>query len=343
MSPLLIVLGGGSWLSKACSGVDVLSGLWDSGWDYRVVGRLSALLTTEGVTAAIVLGRDACGFWARIACARAGVPVVQSLHMGRFGLSTHPKRVAWHCANTALDAWTSAFVCVSEDQARFMKSAGLSRRKVIVIPNGVRVSNRNCDADGVGHARRALSLQADDQVLGMISRFSPDKRQDLVVRAFADLSSRFPRARLVFIGDGPTRQTVTRLAEALRLADKVLFAGSRDDVPALLPGLDILVHATNTESFGMVVLEAMAAGIPVVAARCGGLPEIVVDGVTGLLVSPGSAEALRDAVSLLLEDPERALAMGAAGRARAEADYSVDRMVESYARLLEAVGQSMSR
>ncbi|HEY5473945.1 MAG TPA: glycosyltransferase family 4 protein, partial [Candidatus Limnocylindrales bacterium] len=137
MSPLLVVLGGGDWLSQARSGLDVRSGLWDSGRDHRVVGRLSTLLEAEGVTTAIVFGRDACGFWGRIACSRVGVPIVQSLHMGSFGLLTHPKRVASHWANRVLDAGTTAFVCVSADQARFVTSIGLPSHRVLVIPNGV--------------------------------------------------------------------------------------------------------------------------------------------------------------------------------------------------------------
>ncbi len=125
------------------------------------------------------------------------------------------------------------------------------------------------------------------------------------------------------------------------MRDRVLFAGARDHVPSLLAGCDVLALPSYAEGMPLVVLEAMAQSRPVVASAVGGSPEVVVDGVTGLLVPPGDVHALAAALRGLLADPERARRLGEAGRARVEADFSADVMCRRVLRVYDEVTRTM--
>src|SRR3989338_7498561 len=142
-------------------------------------------------------------------------------------------------------------------------------------------------------------------------------------RALADRAGRdgIPPWQWLLVGDGPARDRLRSLAEELGLPGQVMFAGMRDDVASVLPMMDIFVCPSLYEGFGIAIVEAMAAGRPVVASAVGGIPEIVVHEDTGLLVPPGDAAALADALATLLNHPEQARAMGARGLARAREKF----------------------
>jgi glycosyltransferase involved in cell wall biosynthesis len=170
-------------------------------------------------------------------------------------------------------------------------------------------------------------------VLGTVANLSRDKDPVTLLRGFAEIRKTLPGARLVIAGDGPEAGAARAEAERLGVAPDVEFLGFRGDVPRVLAALDVFVLSTRTEGMGIAILEAMAAGVPVVASAVGGVPEVVEDGVTGRLFAAGEAAALRDAVVEILND--RALREGLVGRAlvRVRERFSMDRMVEEYGRL----------
>jgi len=213
-------------------------------------------------------------------------------------------------------------------RAAFVRENRFPRARTTVIPNGMDLA-----------AYETLPrerLWPGRPVIGTVANLSRDKDPDTLLRAFAEIRQTFPHARLVIAGDGPEAGAVRAEAARLGVAGEVEFLGFRGDVPRVLAALDVFVLSTRTEGMGIAILEAMAAGVPVVASAVGGVPEVVEDGVTGRLFAAGEAAALRDAVVEILND--RALREGLIGRAlvRVRERYSLDRMVGDYLRLYGA-------
>jgi glycosyltransferase involved in cell wall biosynthesis len=170
----------------------------------------------------------------------------------------------------------------------------------------------------------------DARILLAVSRLSPQKGIDVAVRALPALPE---DTTLVVLGEGPERAALTRLARDLGVEHRVFLPGRVPDVAAWLRRATLLVHPARWEGFGLGVLEAMLAGLPVVASRVSSLPELVVDGETGFLVAPDDPDTLAAAVVRALEQPE----LGEAGRARARSEFSVARMADRTAALYESI------
>jgi glycosyltransferase involved in cell wall biosynthesis len=166
--------------------------------------------------------------------------------------------------------------------------------------------------------------------VGLIGRISPWKGQHIFLQAAAHVFKGFPNARFVIVGaalfgENEYDQEVKRLPNQLGIEDVVEFSGFRSDVDQVIAGLDLVVHASTTgEPFGQVIIEGMAAGKPIVATNGGGVPEIVADGSTGILVPMGDAQAMADAICRILADPARAKEMGIQGRQRVENYFTVE-------------------
>ena len=176
----------------------------------------------------------------------------------------------------------------------------------------------------------------DARRLVSVGRLASVKAYDVLLRAFARVSHKRPRLSLTLVGDGPEREALERLAERLGVSSKVDFAGFRDDVPDLLSKQDLFVLSSRHEGISIAILEAMRAGLPVVATRVGGVPDTVVDGVTGVLVPPDDAPRLAEAIDRLLECPCSLRAIGAAGRAVQRRGFSLGPMRERYLELYGA-------
>jgi len=219
---------------------------------------------------------------------------------------------------------------------------GYRREKIAVIRNGVVLPQRSA---AHGRVRRELQVPPGAPLVGVISRLNPLKGIEYFLDAAARLSTQFGDARFVIVGDGidpPYRESLERRAGALGLAGRVIFTGFRLDMESVLAELDVSVLPSLSEGLSNVLLESMAAGIPVVATRVGGNPEVVQDGATGFLVPPRDSGALVDAVARLLDNRALAAAFGEAGRKRAEREFSVSRLVTEtenlYRRLLADAG-----
>jgi glycosyltransferase involved in cell wall biosynthesis len=196
-------------------------------------------------------------------------------------------------------------------------------------------------------ARRATPVAGlpprDGPVVGTISHLIPWKGQDVFLYAAAQLLRRHPDARFVIVGDPifqfrRERERLEGIVRYLGIGDRVAFAGHREDVPALLGTFDVFALPSLYEPFGRVLIEAMAAERPIVASQAGGVPEIVVDGQTGMLVPPGDPEALANGLAAILEDPARAGQLAAAARERVAACFSLDATVRGVMASYEAFG-----
>jgi glycosyltransferase involved in cell wall biosynthesis len=166
-------------------------------------------------------------------------------------------------------------------------------------------------------------------VIGNVARLAPQKGQRFLIDAAPKVLERHPDARFVFVGEGELREDLERRAEHAGVADRFLFTGARDDVPELLASMDVFALPSLFEGLCYAVIEAQAAGVPVVATPVGGVRENVVEGETGLIVPPEDANALADAIVRLLDEPAEARRLAENARRRTFERYSLRRMVDA--------------
>jgi len=219
---------------------------------------------------------------------------------------------------------------VSNDLKRYMTSEGFPAEQVHVIHNGIDTGPGTTDSHRV-LARATLGLPADRIVVGAVGRLDPVKDLGTLLEAFACVVPSFPTAHLVLVGDGEERARLERLIASYGLSSRVALTGYRRDARALLRGFDVYVNSSVFEGVSLTILEAMAAGLPVVATHVGGTPEVIRADTTGMLVPRRNASALAGALQALLGDSNMRRAFGAAGRARVENHFSLGRMVDDYA------------
>lgn len=217
-------------------------------------------------------------------------------------------------------------VCVSEAIRQVLLTDGLAPERLCVVRSAIDPS-RVRDARPVD-VRARLGLPADAPVVLAVGALVGHKGHAHLVAALPALRAVVRGVRVVVAGEGPLRDALTSQAAALGVADALVLAGQVEDLPGWFHGVDLFVMPSTQEGLGTSVLDAMAAGLAVVASRAGGLPETIVDGVHGLLVPPGDPAALASALADLLRDPLRRARLGAAGRERVDAAFSVDRLVE---------------
>ena len=216
--------------------------------------------------------------------------------------------------------------------------------RIVVLPNGVDLERfRNLDNGSVVAASQASEA---GPVVGCVARLEPRKRIDVLLQAFSQVWRSLPDARLIVIGDGELRSNLEELAREFGIHQAVEFLGQRNDVPELLARMDIFVLASSHEGLSNAVLEAMAAGLPVVATNAPGICEVIHDDVTGRLVPVGDVDAIAAAVLDLSRFPEKRYRMGQAGRKLVEQEYSlsaaVRRLEELYVSLLQAKSVGVS-
>jgi glycosyltransferase involved in cell wall biosynthesis len=246
------------------------------------------------------------------------------------GLSAY-KTSRYRFALRVMSWFCDAIVVVGDDAARFMsEKVGVSRRKLRVIPGGVDLSP--C-AVSRRVARSMLGLFPDELVAVTVARLSPEKNHSLLLRAFARVQKKL-NSRLLLVGDGPERSAIETEIARLSLQKSVTLLGVRSDIPEILAASDVFLLSSTREALPLAVLEAMAAGLPVVATNVGDLPMIVKEGVTGLLVNPDDERAFANALFELLSDANRAKELGSRGRKLAEG-FSVEAMVRAYESLYE--------
>ncbi len=291
------------------------------------VASLAAVLRNRGVSllhaheyASAVCGASAAG--------GAGIPCVITMHGGR----EHERHVYRRLALRWAVERARAVVAVSASTARGLgRSLWMSPARIGVVPNGVRAGR----ASGRGMAvRHELGLTPKEALVLSVGRLCAGRGYETLLYALALLARSRPslRWRAVLVGEGDEHRSLERLRKELGLVEHVSLLGFRSDVPDLMDAADVFVLPSVVEAPPFPVLEAMVAGRPVVATRAGGLPEVVRDGDTGLLVPPGRTEALCEALARVLDDAGFRLRLGTAARRVASSRYTVDAMVDAYER-----------
>ena len=218
-------------------------------------------------------------------------------------------------------------VAISGAVRDVLTEQGVPPGKISLVPSAVDASNWLNPEDAAARDHE-FDLPPGVPAGAMVAQFVPRKGHWVLMHALSILKVRGHTPNVVLFGRGPTRDRVAALAEAAGVLDQIRFAGFRDDLHRWLGSFDFCVHPALKEGLGVAALQAGAAGIPVVGARAGGIPEVVEDGETGLLCPPSDADALAAAIEQLIDDPKTARAMGQRARARIESRFSVDAMVE---------------
>ena len=274
-------------------------------------------------------------FYAGPAARAAGVPlIVHTEHINNIRKAgagyLRRQRMSW------LWWWAARqvrrFFCVSEDIAAEMASRRIvPKHKLAVVLNGINTEpfRQPVDRDAL---RRSLGIPGDAPVIGTVGRLNEVKRQDLLLRGFTKVKARYPEARLLLVGDGPMRGELQALADQLGVADAVHFAGYQAHPERCLGAMDVFALTSRLEGLPLAILEAWAAGLPVVASAVGGVPDLVEHGRNGLLFPSGDEATLVDSLTRMLGDRGEARTLGDAGRTEVFDRYDLRRMASDYDR-----------
>lgn len=213
---------------------------------------------------------------------------------------------------------------------------GLPSDRVEVIYNGVELSQfRNVAPSVRQEVRDELKLAHDELVITLVARLDPIKDHPTAIATLERVREAIPKARLLVVGDGPERENIENIVKRQRLDEHILLLGTRRDVPRLLRASDVFLMTSVGEGIPLTIIEAMAAGVPVVSTRVGGIPEMISDEETGFLREPGDAIGLAKAIVTLRHDTTLREQITSAARDRAFSDFSREKMLASYATIYE--------
>lgn len=272
----------------------------------------------------------------RIAGVLARVPVMIATDHG------HDPWKTWR--HTAFDRvllrYTALRIGVSQDVVDLIKAReNPPPEKLAMIPNGVDPERFKAGEIERNAVRAELGISDDAVLVGAVGRLAEPKALHVLIEAVSHLVKRVPQARLVLVGDGPLKPELEKQAAGLGVSDRVLFAGTRMDIPAVLAAIDVFAISSKREGLPVVLLEAMAGGRPIVTTKVGGIPEVVRDHQEALLVPPDAPAALADAMSEIISDPELAAELGRRARERVSSEFSIAatarKLEQVYSGLLE--------
>jgi glycosyltransferase involved in cell wall biosynthesis len=286
--------------------------------DMAMIWRLVRLIRATRPDLVHLHSRIGADLWGGVAARIAGDPVV------------HTRRV-----DNPEPRWLVALkyrlhdrvIAISGGIGQVLLGEGLPAERLRVVRSAVDWQRYQGPCDR-GTVAARLGVPADALLVGVVAQLIPRKGHRYLLEALPPLVAAHPRLQVLFFGQGPLEAVLRRQIAALGLDGRVRLAGFRDDLDAILPCLDLLVHPATLEGLGVSLLQAASAGVPILASRTGGIPEAVRDGVNGLLVPPGDVGALGEALGRLLGDAALRHRLGEGGRALMRSEFSIDVMVE---------------
>ena len=272
------------------------------------------------------------GCYGRLVARWMRVPAIHTFHGLHYSGYSPLSRHLYLALERQLARGSHTIINVSRSQ--HLEGLGLRLfrpEQSVVIVNGVDIEGMERVLLESPIRRESLGLTAADVVIGCVSRFDPVQRIELLVEALRRLRARFPRLVLVLVGGGGEQQRIRRLVFEGGVSEQVIFTGFLESPARIQPVLDLYVASSRKEGLPPSILEAMAAGLAVVATDVPGHRDVVVPGETGLLVTPEDPAALADAIAALLTDPARRKSLGQAGRERVRQEFSISAMVDATA------------
>jgi len=256
------------------------------------------------------------------------VPVVSTIRQ-----NLHPIRVRQYQLNRA-----ERLITVSEKARDILIEEGVPSDRVHIIPSGVDVDRLTAESNGTC-VRRRLGIPLEAPVIGCLANVLEIKGQDILLSAFADVAKSYPDAHLLLVGRDTSLfgGQMHALANQLGIGGRTHFVGFQADVRPYITAMNLVVLSSRSEGLPVSLLEAMAMGLPVVASAVGGIPELIVEGVTGRLVEPENTSALREAMLDYLAHPQRGIEEGKRGKERVQRNYSIQAEIQALEELYHSV------
>ncbi|HTQ04130.1 MAG TPA: glycosyltransferase [Polyangiaceae bacterium] len=269
----------------------------------------------------------------------AGLARCKSVHT-KHGMNPDQTRRLWlrRTAATLVDAYVAVTPLLAQVAA---ERAECDPSRIHVVPNGIDVTRFKPDPEARARVRAELGIPSGAWLVGTVGRLAPEKDQALLIRAMAPLLDE--RRQLVVVGDGPERAALERARAETWRAEFVHLIGARSDVAPYLAAMDAFVLSSRTEGLPLVLLEAMATGVPVVSTAVGGIPDLVESGVNGMLVPPEDERGLVRELVSLANQPTAGLKLGQAGREAVLRRYSLAQMAERYEEIYQQVTSGVQR
>jgi len=303
--------------------------------------QLASLIRREKVDLVHTHAMVASNVQSRIAARLAGVPCVSHIHIANV-FHKHPVvRAYQQCLDNGTSHFCEKMIAVSESTRQSLILQGIPSGRIVTIPNGVRVRETDLGVERAELLRR-FKIHSEGPVVGMIGRLCPTKGQEEFLKAIQQITREIPDLTGVMIGKdiefrGVYEARLKNLAQEYKLNGRMVFAGHQEDPFPWIQAMDFLVLPSKAEGMPLVLLEAMSMKKAVVASAVGGVPEVVEDGITGILVPPGDSDVLAKAILKLLKDPRLAASMGEAGFQRVQNFYteemSMQQVMNVYAEL----------
>jgi glycosyltransferase involved in cell wall biosynthesis len=288
--------------------------------DWRAVRQIEDCIQDDGIELLHTHGYKA-DLYGYVAARRSGKPIVATCHnwvggTAALGIYNHLDRMALKRFH--------GLAAVSDSVAQRLLNSGVAATKIRTIANGI-------DVEPFERALPSPALNFDgNKVIGMVARLDLQKGFECLLRAAHQLCGTFPALKVVIAGEGPDRQAIENMIQRFGLQSSVILAGHHSDMPGIYAAIDIFVLPSLNEGLPMTILEAMAASKPVIATRVGAIPSVIKEGETGLLVDPGDADGLRDALARLLSDSDLCQRLGAAGHDWVRRNYTSEAMAMKY-------------
>jgi glycosyltransferase involved in cell wall biosynthesis len=288
--------------------------------DWRAVRQIEDCIQDDGIELLHTHGYKA-DLYGYVAARRSGKPIVATCHnwvggTAALGIYNHLDRMALKRFH--------GLAAVSDSVAQRLLNSGVAAAKIRTIANGI-------DVEPFERALPSPALNFDgNKVIGMVARLDLQKGFEYLLRAAHQLCGTFPALKVVIAGEGPDRQAIENMIQRFGLQSSVILAGHHSDMPGIYAAIDIFVLPSLNEGLPMTILEAMAASKPVIATRVGAIPSVIKEGETGLLVDPGDADGLRDALARLLSDSDLCQRLGAAGHDWVRRNYTSEAMAMKY-------------
>lgn len=296
--------------------------------DVGMVGRLRRLIRAERPDLVHLHSRRGSDVWGGVAARLEGVPVVLSRRVD------NPEPRAWAALKYRL---YDRVIAISEGIRQVLLADGVPARKLACVHSAVDTERYRPGCADPAWLRREFGLPAQSAVIAMVAQFIPRKGHRTLLDALPAVWAAHPGTQVLLFGRGAEQPAIAAEVARRGFAERVRFAGFRDDLHRVLPCVDVVVHPAQTEGLGVALLQAAACGTAMLATRTGGIPEVVVDGRTGLLVAPGDAPALARALQRLLGDAALRARCGEAARALALERFSIGTMVEGNRAVYEHV------
>jgi glycosyltransferase involved in cell wall biosynthesis len=327
---MLVAHPNGELRQRAAEGLDLLPLAPKTEMDLSAAWRLARLI--KQLRPDVVHAHDPHGV------AMAALALSMSTELAKPPLVAS-RRVDFHLRGSSLSRWkyrqVDCFICASEAIRQMLIGDGVPDVRAVTVHEGIDLARAASARPAKLHEEFWLPHHAP--IVGNVAALVPHKGQKHLIESAALVIRQMPDARFIIAGEGELRESLERQIKEHHLEKNVMLVGFRPDVLSLHKAFDVFVMSSVTEGLGTSVLDAMAAGKPVVGTRAGGIPEVIIDGTTGLLVPPRDHEAMAEAIVTLLKDEGLRQRMGEAGLALANRRFSAERMVQDTLRVYQRV------